>query len=517
MKLFLIPLFYLDPGSGSLIIQIIVASILESALLPGSSGQELKEYSQVPNLTRRNRSNSLMTMPETGRTGSSFRDPSGFIFIREGRLYRQVNEVYAEKYNLLMSSGLYQDLTREGLLVTHAEVDVPPHQPGTAYKVIAPEPLPFISYPYEWCFSQLKDAALLTLSIAQQALAHGMVLKDASAYNVQFRDGKPVFIDTLSFDVYHEGQPWEAYRQFCQHFLAPLALAAHVNVRLIQLLRTHIDGLPLDLTSRLLPSNSVRPVRSGNQHTRSCQNAGALFRQPAPQTSRRKISQQQLTLILQSLENSVRRLNWTPAGTEWGEYYQATNYSDEAMQRKVEQVEKLILRAAPAFAWDLGANTGLFSRIASEKGIFTVSSDIDPAAVEKNYLQMKQHNDKNLLPLLIDLTNPSPALGWANQERDSYIDRGPVDLVIALALIHHLAISNNVPLPLVAQFFASIGRWALVEFVPKADSQVQRLLASRKDIFDTYNEAGFETAFQDCFELVEKVPLSGTQRNSLPL
>ena len=187
---------------------------------------------------------------------ASFRDPSGFLFSREGVLYRQVNQVYAADFTRLMDSGLYDKLIKAGLLIPHVESDLKPAQPELAFKVIRPERVPFISYPYEWSFGQLKDAALATLSIQKRALKLGMSLKDASAYNIQFYNGKPVLIDTLSFETYQEGEPWVAYRQFCQHFLAPLALMAYRDVRLSQLLRVYIDGIPLDLASELLPGRT---------------------------------------------------------------------------------------------------------------------------------------------------------------------------------------------------------------------------------------------------------------------
>ena len=187
-------------------------------------------------------------------TSGSFRDPSGFIFTVNDTLYRQVNHLYKEEYDLIMSSGLYDHLKKSKTLVAHQEVslDLSP-DPQIAYKVIKPDPIAFISYPYEWCFSQLKEAAILTLAIAKRSLAYGMSLKDASAYNVQFKNGRAIFIDSLSFEKYIEGKPWIAYRQFCQHFLAPLALMAYRDVKMNQLLRTNIDGVPLDIASKLLP------------------------------------------------------------------------------------------------------------------------------------------------------------------------------------------------------------------------------------------------------------------------
>ncbi len=186
----------------------------------------------------------------------SFRDPNGFIFYRGQTLFRQVQRLYQPHYDQLMQSGLYEALVNAGLLIPHVEEHVDIALKTGAYRVLRPEPLPFISYPYEWCFSQLRDAALATLQIQMEALRFGMSLKDASAYNIQFRNGKPLLIDTLSFEKYEAGKPWVAYRQFCQHFLAPLALMSYTDIRLGQLLRVHLDGIPLDLTSRLLPCNT---------------------------------------------------------------------------------------------------------------------------------------------------------------------------------------------------------------------------------------------------------------------
>lgn len=447
------------------------------------------------------------------KIASSFRDPSGFLFKRDGVLYRQVNQSYQENYDQIIASGLSAELISKGQLVAHDEAEITPFEPDKAYKVIKPKRIPFISYPYEWSFSQLKDAALLTLEITKQALSKGMILKDASAYNIQFLDGKPILIDTLSFDLYQEGSPWEAYRQFCQHFVAPLGLASLVDIRLIQLMRVYIDGIPLDLASELLPGKT-RLGLSGlalhiHMHARmQRQFANSNDAQPAEA----KLTKSALLNLLNGLRETINGLTWEAKGTEWGEYYNATNYSTEALRQKGKIVAGMIEAAAPATLWDLGANNGLFSREASKRGVLTVASDIDPAAVEKNYLAIKQNQEKNLLPLVIDLTNPSAAIGWANQERDSFSHRGPVDMVMALALIHHLAISNNVPFASLAAYFASLTKWAIVEFVPKSDSQVKRLLKTRKDIFTEYSENGFEEEFTRWFTIEQKVPVPGSQR-----
>ncbi len=436
---------------------------------------------------------------------SSFRDPSGFLFSRDGNLYRQINKSYQTNYDYLISSGLYQKLINKQLLIPHQEVDIKPLILDSSYKVIKPERIKFISYPYEWCFSQLRDAALITLRIQEIALQFGMSLKDSSSYNIQFHRGKPILIDTLSFEIYREGQPWIAYRQFCQHFLAPLSLMAYRDFRLNQLLRIYLDGIPLDLTSRLLPAKSrVNLPVLMHIHTHAASQkrmAGKEF------SSKGKMNRTSFLGLLDSLKSSIRKLKWRPSGTEWGEYYQDNNYSLQGFKHKKELVGEYLDILKPKQVWDLGANVGVFSRLASEKGAITIAFDSDQAAVEKNYLKCRQGNEKNILPLLLDLTNPSPNIGWANCERMTIVERNTADTVLALALIHHLAISNNVPLDRICRYFRSIGNSLIIEFVPKDDSQVERLLISREDIFADYNRISFENTFSKHFDIrqAEKV------------
>ncbi|MDM8520853.1 hypothetical protein QUF64_12460 [Anaerolineales bacterium HSG6] len=455
----------------------------------------------------------MMKIPNLNRIPSSFRDPSGFVFEQNGNIYRQINQIYQTHYDKLMASGLYQKLSEASLLIPHVEVSLDFAQTDTAYKVIQPKRVPFISYPYEWSFSQLKHAALATLRAQKMAFEHGMVLKDSSAYNIQFWHGKPLLIDTLSFETYQEGQIWVAYRQFCQHFLAPLALMSYTDIRLSQLFRVYIDGVPLDLASKLLPWRTrlnFGLLSNIHLHAKSQQH----FADKTPQTSKKppKMSRIAFIGLIESLEKLISKLNWKPKGTEWADYYQETNYTDQAMQTKKRLVADFLNQTSPKTVWDIGANTGLFSRLSSERQIDTVSFDIDPGAVEKNYLQLRAKNETHLLPLILDLTNPSPSIGWANQERDSFIGRGPVDTVLALALIHHLAIANNLPFDQIARFFSQLCQYLIIEFVPKSDSQVQRLLASREDIFPQYTQADFERIFSHYFTMQKSHHVEGSER-----
>jgi len=411
----------------------------------------------------------------------------------------------------LMDSGLYEKLVKASLLIPHVEADQAPAESGAAFKVIQPERVPFISYPYEWSFSQLKDAALATLAIQKRAMKLDMSLKDASAYNIQFVRGKAILIDTLSFEIYKEGEPWVAYKQFCQHFLAPLALMSYRDARLSQLLRVYIDGVPLDLASELLPAKTKFNF---GLLTHIHIHAGAQKRYSDKVVAPRKggMNRQALTGLIESLEGAIKKITWKPAGTEWGDYYENTNYTDSAFEHKKQLVKEWSAEKKPALVWDLGGNTGVFSREAASSGAFTVSFDIDPAAVEQNYRTAKTKKEKNILPLVLDLTNPSPALGWDNSERDSFGARGPADMALALAVIHHLAISNNVPLLQLANFFAARCKWLVIEFVPKSDSQVQKLLTSREDIFSHYTREDFETAFSARFVIHKSESVRDSER-----
>lgn len=417
-----------------------------------------------------------------------------------------------------MQSGLYKHLISNNKLIGHEEIQ-DSCVSSEGFLVIKPEYIPFISYPYEWCFSQLKDAALLTLEIQLLALSRGMSLKDASAYNVQFRQGKPIFIDTLSFEEYVEGRPWVAYKQFCEHFLAPLALMSHVDISLNRLLQNYIDGIPLSLARHILPRRTLFSFSLGlhiHLHGRQ-QNKSADENIDESKIIGSMSKRAQLALI-DSLKGAVQKLKWSERNTEWADYYDNNNnYTDESLLQKENLVRLLVEKVSPDSVWDLGANDGRFSRIAAGMARNVISWDIDTTCVEHNYLNLKNTGDSGLLPLFLDLTNPSPSIGWSNSERPGFMDRGPCDLVLALGLIHHLAISNNLPLILIADSFSRIGNWLLLEFVPKEDSQVQKLLSSRKDIFPDYNIEQFKRTFCDFYTIEDEIMIENTSRTLLLL
>lgn len=439
----------------------------------------------------------------------SFRDPAGFVFRRDGVLYRQVNKSYAPTFDRLEKTGFLGKLQSEGLLVGHEQLGVETGSTADALTVLRPDVVPFISYPYEWCFGELRDAALLTLDLQRRALDAGFVLRDASAYNVQFVGGYPVFIDSLSFGIYSEGQPWQAYGQFCEHFLAPLALMAEHDARLATIQRSFADGIPLEIASRLLGMKTwLRPGLMLHVHAHA--KSRKRFANEAGKQRDRTLSLAALRRLIEHLCQTIEGIRLDPTGTTWAEYETEHNYTADAATEKREAVRAMLARLQPETVWDLGANTGVFSAVAPD-GARVIAIDGDHAAVERHYRRVRQQNSL-ILPLVMDLSNPSPARGWAHAERKSLAERGPADAVLALALIHHLVLGGGVPLGSVAQWLSGLTRFAIVEFVPPDDEQVLRLIAGRTEATHPYSEPDFRRAFDRYFSLLETRALTNSGR-----
>lgn len=444
------------------------------------------------------------------KNASSFRDTSGFVYVLDDILYRQINKCAANDFERFIQSGLYQFLLEKSYIIEHSETSNSYAFNDEAFKVLKPSIIDFISYPYEWSFSMLKDAALLTLCIQKHALNYGMSLKDATAYNIQFYKGKPIFIDTLSFESF-QNTPWKAYGQFCRHFLSPLILASYADIRLIGLLKNYIDGIPLDFVSKILPIKTrfnLNILAHIHLHSKSIKSNESNPRN----IKTLKMNKEMHLKLITALESFINGLKWKPENTEWGDYYTFTNYTNESFEKKKAIVSRFMNKINPKNLWDIGANNGLFSRIASDLGIETIAFDIDPIAIEKSYLKVKRDNEQHILPLICDLTNPIPPIGWANEERKGFMQRGKADCVMALALIHHLAISNNLPFEKIAGFLSKISNYLIIEFVPKEDSKVQTLLATREDIFDKYDINNFKREFENCFEIIEESLIDNSKR-----
>ncbi|MBI1770248.1 MAG: SAM-dependent methyltransferase [Bacteroidetes bacterium] len=448
---------------------------------------------------------------------ASFRDPSGYIFESEGVLYRNINAICADDYNFLLSSGLAQTLFANYSLVPHDEVEFIQQNNSNSYKVIQPQRLPLISYPYEWCFGQLKDAALLTLNVLKVALDHGMILKDASAFNVQFRNGgNPIFIDTLSFTIYKEGQTWAGYKQFCEHFLAPLSLGSFLGVEYLSLWKSSLDGVSLPMASQLLPwYTNLLPSTFMHIHLHS-KTVEFYSSKRKPQTEKEgKISKRNLVAMVDQLSSFVTGLNINKkTKTQWQDYDKETHYSEKSRNNKATLVKELVAQVAPRAVWDIGANDGFFSRLIADERRHVLSLDIDPLAVEKNYGYVKEINS-NVYPLIFALTNPTPSIGWANKEREKLTNRSKPDLIMALALIHHIVITHNVPFIEVAKYFSSIAEWLIIEFVPADDDKILSLpnTAGKR----TYNRENFDRGLLHYYKLIADHKIEGSDRRLLLL
>lgn len=436
---------------------------------------------------------------------TSFRDPDGFVY-REGDLvYRKITLSGLPGYQKGKSSGLFQALVKSGKILDHREFDA-----TEVDLTILPVQIPLISFPYEWSFSMLKDAAILTLEIQLEAMRSGLSLKDASAFNIQFLLGKPVHIDLTSFEPLPAEKPWVAYSQFMRHFVFPLVLRKYCGPHLSRLQSIYLDGIPARLISTLLPWYT-RLIPGTLFHVHLPAMAEKKYSKENPTVSHRKISVEGLTGLIKMLLGFVKSLQWSHGQTEWGDYYDHTNYSSSSLIFKEKAVGEMIRTVNPKSLLDIGANDGTFSRFAPE-GCLVVAADSDETAVEKHYLSLKKEQGKNILPLVMDFTNPSAGIGWMNREREPFFSRGKSDLVMGLALVHHLAISHHIPFLRMAEGFRELGNHCLIEFPMPEDSQVGFLVRNRRSGVDFYTRENFLSGFSVFFNLEKSIPIEGASR-----
>jgi len=439
---------------------------------------------------------------------SSYRDNNGFVFKQDGNIYRCIHPGYEPHYSRLMSSGLYLELVKQARLIPHREITEKENFDIKDGRIIMPEQVPFISYPYEWSFDMWKDAALLTLQIANTSLKKEMILKDASSFNIQFVKGKPLFIDTLSFENYTAGAPWIAYRQFCECFLAPLLLMHYCHPATGRLFTVYPNGIPMNVLSTLLPRRS-----KWHMNTLLHVHLQAKFsgRQKQKTTAENNFSKQKLEILLKGLENFVQKLTLKKTKTTWDDYYTGTILGNEYLNAKTALVKSFVSEIKFNNVIDLGANDGHFSLLFTEDKQ-VIATDADPNCINELYLKIKKEKIENILPLVNDLMTPSPAIGWNNAERDSISNRLNGGLVMALALVHHLAIASNVPLSFIAGWLTSMADNLIIEFVPKSDEKVKLLLQNRKDIFDNYTLENFRSIFAERFFLIKEEKVGNTER-----
>ncbi len=443
---------------------------------------------------------------------SSFRDPSGYIFFDEGIVKRVINPIYFKQYFTLKDSGFFNKLFKTGLLIPHKEL-----QSSENEVVIQPEQIPFITFPYEWSFNQYKEAALLTLKLQKFSLEHNFSLKDASAFNVTFHNGKAIFIDTLSFDFYTENSPWRAYKQFITHFFGPLLLAHYHGAHSLKMMSNYIDGIPVKMISSMLPfKTKLKPFLYSNIHllAKFEDKHNEDYKGEVKTTSLSKKGQLN---IIKSLYDFIKKLH-LKEHSEWGNYYNKINYSDDAFTLKSNIINSWIDNLKPKTLIDVGGNDGTFVRLIKSKFDHALVCDIDNNAVDFNYKRIKENKETVITPFVLDVLNPSASIGFNNKERLSFLGRikqfNP-DVTLALAVIHHLSLSGNVSFEMSANFFASFSNYLIIEFPKRNDSWVQRLLNSKvdfKDYFDFYDIKNFETSYQEYFNIKEKQLIKNSKR-----
>ncbi len=432
---------------------------------------------------------------------ASFRDPSGHVYRIDGRIYRTVTDRGLDDFEAVRANGIYDELAAAGKVVAAEAVkgEVPEALRGKSRVILEHPALPFISYPYEWSFAALKAAALHHLEVHRAALERSVTLSDASAYNIQFIGVRPIFIDTLSFRPYRDGEYWTGHRQFCEQFLIPLLLRATFGTPHNDWYRGALEGIRTADFTRLLPwhrklswnvlSQLVLPTAFDNSARRGniSVNSSALRRAKFP---------------LAAYQSLLRRSHKWISGLEprdkqpttWQNYSLENSYGPEEAEAKRAFVRGFIEAEAPATVWDLGCNAGDYAEAALQSGAqYVVGWDFDQGALDAGFARARERG-LAFTPLYFDATNPAPDQGWAQEERRGMGGRGPADAVLALAFVHHLAIAKNLPLPRIARWLTGLARAGVVEFVPKNDPMVQTMLKLREDIFPDY---GLER-FLDC-------------------
>ncbi|WP_298513975.1 class I SAM-dependent methyltransferase [uncultured Kordia sp.] len=451
-------------------------------------------------------------MTNNSRHASSYRDPSGHVYVENGMIKRIIFPSYFPQYEKLKTSGFFQKAFQHKLLIPHEEIE------NSATQIcIQPEQIPFITYPYEWSFQQYKEAALHTLKLQKYALQHNFSLKDATAYNIAFHKGNAVFIDTLSLDFYTENTPWRAYKQFITHFLGPLIVAKYHGAEFLKTMSNFMDGIPLKLIASLLPGKTkLNPFLYTNIHLLA-KYENKHQEESVKESKQASLSKKGLFNIIDSLYNYIKKLQLKEQ-SEWGNYYQKTNYSDTAFQQKSTIINDWMQELQAKTVIDVGGNDGTFVRQITNDIEVALVGDIDNNAVDQNHFQVKKNKEQNMLPFVIDLLNPSAAIGFQNTERFSFVQRVQEfqpDATLALALIHHLSLTGNVPFENSAAFFAAFSKNLIIEFPKRADSYATRLLNAKaefKDQFGHYNLENFENTYSEHFEIIAKKEIADSER-----
>jgi SAM-dependent methyltransferase len=450
----------------------------------------------------------------------SFRDAANRVFYRDGRVLRSLDEHGLADWEALSASPLFSELVEEGKLVETVRADdVDPALDGLHRGVVAVlehARVPFVSYPYEWPFGMLQDAALLQLELVRRSIGAGLMLKDSTPYNVQWRGASPVFIDVGSFESLVEGEPWAGYRQFCMLFLYPLLMQAHCGIPFQPWLRGSLAGItPSECAGAFSGRHRfhrgvLTHVTLHSRLERRYAEAGGELKQELRTAGFRK---ELILANVTKLEKLVRRLEWHPGGSAWSGYEATTSYTEADAREKERIVARVVAAEQPSLVWDLGCNEGRHARIAADTADVVVALDSDAAVVDRLYHALREEGRTNVLPLVGNVVDPSPALGWRGLERQPLRARGAPDLTLALALVHHVVITGNVPVDQFLDWLRGLGGALLIEFPTPEDPMVRRLL-ERKRAHDhpDYRTDWFERCLGERFELVSSELLAGGAR-----
>lgn len=441
--------------------------------------------------------------------GGSFRDPNGRVFEHQGLIYRTISKAAIDNFNTVVESGLYDELVRDELLVGWSKAEKNDFNlEDNIALVIEQEKVPFVSYPYEWSFAALKSAALCHLDIQMRALDRNIVLIDATAYNIMFVGVKPIFIDYLSFRPYSDGEFWLGHQQFCEQFLNPLIMSARLKINPNAWYRGNLEGITSQdlakllgfrgwfngttLINTMLPSFFERRAEAKKSNAETVQ-----------MIQSRKLAKSAYRGMLERLHVGISKLSLPTNATVWQDYANNTSYSSEETTKKMSMVARFTNKTKPNMLWDIGCNSGRYSKLAVENNAaYVIGLEFDTGALEAAYA-MSNREQLPFTPLLMNAVNPSPALGWNERERHSLKDRADADAIIALAVIHHICIGRNIPLADAVNWLVDLAPNGLIEFVPKQDPMVQELLSLREDVFPDYTYDVFCAALSERAEIKE--------------
>lgn len=386
--------------------------------------------------------------------------------------------------------------------------------------VLRHELIPFISWPYEWTPGMLRDAALLTLDVTLEAIEGDLMVKDATPYNVQFRGARPVFVDVGSFERLVPGEPWAGYRQFCMQFLYPLMLQAWKGVPFQPWMRGALEGItPTQMRGLISFRDRFRKgatlhVVAHSRLDRKYSERGLTGGEVKQELKRAGFGKEMLRANVRKMRNIVESLEWSPPASVWTRYREIATYTGDEDAVKMNFVRKACA-ASPGLGlvWDLGANDGRYSRIAAEHADYVLAVDLDPSTVEILYRDLKDDAGReNILPLVMNLTDPSPGIGWRGAERRPFEERGKPDMVLALALLHHVSITGNVPMREIVDWLRSLDAALVVEFMTREDPMVKKLLSAKRVGHADYDQPFFEQLLGERFDVREQERLPSATR-----